>query len=188
MPYLWAEALHTHETGVPMMRAMPLEFPEDRIAADLDTQYMLGGSLLVAPVFSAEGDTEFYLPAGRWTNILDGHETEGGRFARETHDFFSLPLMARENTLLPMRNEDGSLTVRLRQTEAPYAEILTVTAGRIGRTVILRIRGREEARRNLKILLVNVKSPAEITGGKAEETAEGVLIDVESETVTVREE
>ena len=199
MPYLWAEALYTHETGIPMMRAMPLEFPGDRIAADLDTQYMLGGSLLVAPVFSAEGDTEFYLPAGRWTNILDGHETEGGRFARETHDFFSLPLMARENTLLPMRNEDGSLTVRLyaltdeakcavRQTEAPYAEILTVTAGRIGRTVILRIRGREEARRNLKILLVNVKSPAEITGGRAEETEEGVLIAAESETVTVREE
>lgn len=49
-PYLIAQSKITHETGVPMMRAMVLEFPDDPSCEDIDTQYMLGGDLLVAPV------------------------------------------------------------------------------------------------------------------------------------------
>ena len=50
------------------MRPMPLAFPSDPAVAHLDRQYLLGPDLLVAPVFSASGDVEYYLPAGRWTN------------------------------------------------------------------------------------------------------------------------
>ena len=62
MPYLYSAAVETHETGVPSMRAMVLEFPEDIPCSDLDRQYMLGGDLLVAPVFSESGDVDYYLP------------------------------------------------------------------------------------------------------------------------------
>lgn len=54
MPYLYEVARAAHAEGVPMMRAMVLEFPDDPGCAHLERQYMLGPDLLVAPVFSDE--------------------------------------------------------------------------------------------------------------------------------------
>jgi alpha-D-xyloside xylohydrolase len=77
MPYLWQVALEAHREGVPMMRAMLLEFPEDPACETLDRQYLLGGSLLVAPIFAEDGIVDYYLPVGRWTNFLTGQVQEG---------------------------------------------------------------------------------------------------------------
>ncbi|MFW6292440.1 MAG: alpha-xylosidase [Spirochaetota bacterium] len=95
MPYLHAKAVEAHETGVPMMRPMVMEFPEDPACDYLDRQYMLGDAILVAPVLSPEGDVSFYLPEGRWTHLLDERVLDGGRWHREAYDYFSLPLFAR---------------------------------------------------------------------------------------------
>ncbi len=92
--------------GVPMMRAMLLEFPDDPACATLDRQYMLGDALLVAPVFREDGEVEYYLPAGRWTHLLTGEEVAGGGWQRERHGFLSLPLYVREGTLLAMGGHD----------------------------------------------------------------------------------
>lgn len=70
-PYLQRAAQQAHTTGVPVMRAMVLEFPDDPTAAVLDRQYMLGEDLLVAPVFTDDGTVEYYgspAPAGRANN------------------------------------------------------------------------------------------------------------------------
>ena len=83
-----------------MMRPMILEFPKESGMKDLDMQYMMGDSLLVAPIFREDGKAEYYLPEGKWTHLLDGSEREGGRWYRETYDYFSLPVFVRENTLL----------------------------------------------------------------------------------------
>ena len=64
MPYLYAAAVEASKTGVPVMRAMMLEFPDDPGSAALDRQYMLGDALLVAPVFTEAGDVDVYLPPG----------------------------------------------------------------------------------------------------------------------------
>ncbi len=64
MPYLAAAAQEAHRDGVPMMRPMILEFPDDPTAAYLDRQYMLGSDILVAPVMSASGEVTFYVPPG----------------------------------------------------------------------------------------------------------------------------
>ncbi|NBJ89292.1 alpha-xylosidase [Acutalibacter sp. 1XD8-36] len=109
MPYLYSKAVEAHRTGVPMMRAMVLEFPQDIACGDLDRQYMLGESLLVAPVFTKEGDVDYYLPEGRWTNLLSGEVVTGGRWVHEVHDFMSLPLMVRENTILPVGALDSTV-------------------------------------------------------------------------------
>ena len=100
MPYLFGAAVHAHETGIPLMRAMPLEFPADPGCDTLDRQYMLGDALLVAPVFRPDGVVDFYLPAGRWTHFLGGQVVEGGRWLRETHAYLSLPLYARPNSVV----------------------------------------------------------------------------------------
>jgi len=105
MPYLWSKACEAHETGVPMMRAMLLEFPDDPACRYLDRQYMLGSSLLVAPIFRADGVAEYYLPAGRWTNLLTGKVAEGAGWRSEKMDFMNLPLFVRENSVLAMSDD-----------------------------------------------------------------------------------
>lgn len=102
MPYLYRQAAVSHETGIPMMRPMVLEFPQEPGVKDLDMQYMFGDSLLVAPIFREDGLGEYFLPEGKWTHLLSGEERAGGRWYRETYDYFSLPVFVRENTLLAM--------------------------------------------------------------------------------------
>ncbi|MEC0496724.1 alpha-xylosidase [Bacillus glycinifermentans] len=102
MPYLYAAAYEAHLEGIPVMRAMLLEFPEDRTCDWLDRQYMLGRSLLVAPVFQKNGAVSYYLPKGTWTHLLTGKETEGGEWKQEQYGYMGLPLFVRENTLLPL--------------------------------------------------------------------------------------
>ena len=102
MPYLYGAAVEAHEHGTPMMRPMMLEFPDDPACDTLDRQYMMGESLLVAPVFHADSHVDYYLPDGVWTSLLDGRKVQGGHWQKETHDFLSLPLMVRPGTVLPM--------------------------------------------------------------------------------------
>jgi alpha-D-xyloside xylohydrolase len=104
MPYLYRAAIQSHEHGLPVLRSMLLEFPGDPTCAYLDQQYMLGDSLLVAPVFSHDGSVSYYVPAGLWTNLLNGKQVQGPGWQRETHDFMSLPLLARPNAVIPLGN------------------------------------------------------------------------------------
>lgn len=102
MPYLYDHAVQASEQGVPLMRAMFLEFPEDPACEQLDRQYMLGQSILVAPVFSEKGEVRYFLPEGTWTHLLSGETVEGGKWFKETHDFFSLPLFVRQNSIVAL--------------------------------------------------------------------------------------
>lgn len=106
MPYLYGAAVEAHEHGTPMMRPVMLEFPDDPACDTLDRQYMMGESLLVAPVFHADSHVDYYLPDGLWTSLLDGRKVQGGHWQKETHDFLSLPLMVRPGTVLPMGKHD----------------------------------------------------------------------------------
>jgi alpha-D-xyloside xylohydrolase len=106
MPYLARVADEAHTEGVPMMRPMVLEFPQDRGAVAVDTQYMLGDALLVAPVFSPDGVVEYYVPPGTWTHLETGVQVAGPGWFRETHAVDSLPLMVRPGTVLPTGARD----------------------------------------------------------------------------------
>ncbi|SIT66629.1 alpha-xylosidase [Microbacterium sp. RU33B] len=107
MPYLAGAAELAHTEGIPMMRPMPLEFPADRSGYDADTQYMLGGSLLVAPILRADGTVEYYVPDGEWTSLLDGSVVNGPRWVTETHGYESIPLRVRPGTVLPIGGDDS---------------------------------------------------------------------------------
>ncbi|WP_061781846.1 alpha-xylosidase [Microbacterium hominis] len=106
MPYLHQLGVDAARTGIPLLRPLALEFPGDPAVAYLDRQYMLGPSLLVAPVMSADGEVEFYLPDGEWTSLLSGERVSGGRWRRETHGFDSLPLYVRPGAVLPWGARD----------------------------------------------------------------------------------
>ena len=74
LPYIYSTAHQAYRTGMPILRAMPLAFPEDEQCHELLTQYMLGEAFLV----SAFTD-EVYLPAGQWTDYWTGELYEGGQ-------------------------------------------------------------------------------------------------------------
>ena len=192
MPYLYSAAVEAHQTGVPAMRAMLLEFPGDIPCQDLDRQYMLGERLLVAPVFTKEGDVDYYLPAGTWTNLLDNRVVEGGRWLHEVHDFMSLPLMVRENTLLPIGADDQNveydygkdLTLHLfalkDQARADVVDMygnpmLTACAKNEGGSVTLTFEGRAQ---NLSLVLRNVHQVKDLTGAEAQDTPLGLKLTV----------
>ena len=102
MPYWYAQAVQTHNTGVPMMRPMFMEFPGNRACETLDKQYMMGDSLLVAPVFKESGLVEYYVPEGNWVNLLNNQLVTGGKWHKEVHGFDSLPLLVKPNSILVM--------------------------------------------------------------------------------------
>lgn len=106
MPYLYRNAVETSLTGVPMMRSMALEYPEDKNCAYLATQYFLGDSLLVAPVFNEQSMAEYYLPEGTWTSFLTGEIREGGKWYREVMDYMTIPLYVKEGSIVAVG--DGS--------------------------------------------------------------------------------
>lgn len=197
MPYIYASAVHSHHTGIPSMRAMVLEFPGDICCEDLDRQYMLGGSILVAPILNENGSAVFYLPEGEWTHFLSGAVKHGGKWLREQHDYFSLPLYVRENAIIPMgsnRSEpdydytDG-LTLHVFALKdkaeasiysADGALALKVVAVNEAGTITVTLDGEY---RNLKICMRNIKTIGNACGAVCESSDDGVILSVTSSTV-----
>ena len=158
MPYIFNSANESSTLGLPMMRAMLLEFQDDPAVENLDRQYMFGESLLVAPILNEEGDASFYLPKGKWTHLLTNDLVEGGTWLHENHDYLSLPLFARPNSIIAMGSdeyhadydyaqnvelhlfqlEDGkSISVTVRN---PKSEVeLAVTAARFGKELVVNV-------------------------------------------------
>jgi alpha-D-xyloside xylohydrolase len=109
IPYLYSHCHEAHEHGLPLMRPMLLEFPEDPTCRHLDRQYMLGSELLVAPVLDPAGNAEHYLPPGVWTDFWTGRRVTGGCWKCERYDYFHLPLYVREGSILPLGPAEGAL-------------------------------------------------------------------------------
>ncbi|RZF57482.1 glycoside hydrolase family 31 protein [Sphingobacterium corticibacterium] len=74
LPYIYSTAIYGSQTGMPILRAMPLVFPEDKEVENMTTQFMFGEHLLV----SAFTDS-IYLPAGKWVNYWSGEKITGGQ-------------------------------------------------------------------------------------------------------------
>ncbi len=100
MPYLFSQAVKTHQTGIPMMKAMILAYPDDPAVKYLDQQYLLGESLLCAPVMNAEGTVDFYLPEGIWTDIITGKSYQGGTFIHRNCNFLEMPILAKQDSII----------------------------------------------------------------------------------------
>ena len=192
MPYLFNVACDAHATGVPVMRAMPLEFPDDPGCDSLDRQYMLGDSLLVAPVFAPDGVVDYYLPEGQWTNFFTGEVVAGGRWVREKHGYQSVPLMIRPNAIIPIgANEqrpdydyadgvtfhvfelqDGA-TTSARVPTMNGREATTCQVSRSGQLVHIQVKS---ARKPWSVLLRGVSSVQSVEGGAARADALGTLL------------
>ncbi|KAF8201474.1 alpha-glucosidase [Pholiota molesta] len=141
MPYLYNLSIQANAKGHPLMRAMFLEFPEDRTTHYLDRQYMLGPNLLIAPVFVPQGEeAEYYLPAGKWTSFFHPERTiEGPQWVREHVPIDDIPVWVRPGSVLVL-GPDGvgrpdydytqGLEVRAYALEGTGAVTVDVPVGR----------------------------------------------------------
>lgn len=106
MPYIYSKAVEASQSGLPVMRAMALEFEGDPVCRHLDRQFMLGDSLLVAPIFNDRSEAEYYLPKGRWYDYFGKKAVEGGRYYGGKCDYLRVPLFIRENSIVAVGSRD----------------------------------------------------------------------------------
>ena len=106
MPYIYQQSVEGCQFGLPVMRAMVLEFPDDPNCSVIDTQFMVGDALLAAPIFNEEGMACFYVPAGEgdWTDFLTGKVYKEGCWYKEKMDYFRLPLLLRPGYAVAVGN------------------------------------------------------------------------------------
>ena len=201
MPYLYSMSVEAHQSGVPVMRPMILEFGDDPAVKYLDMQYMLGESLLVAPIFNKEGRAEYYLPEGKWTHYLSGEVKKGGSWYQEKYDYFSLPLFVRENSLIATgaRNDQAEYDYlndiilhlyQLQDGKRAEAELVN-SRGEIVNRVKVQKNGNkiefkmERLEKNMKIVLNSISEIKALKGGEYNLLKNHVEIIPEAEKIVV---
>jgi len=101
MPYVYAQAKECTEKGLPMVRALFVEFPDDPGAWRVDSEYMFGSQILVAPLFeSGITSREVYLPQGKWTDYQTGKVYSGGWHVIEAGKL-PIIMLVRDGAVLP---------------------------------------------------------------------------------------
>jgi alpha-glucosidase/alpha-D-xyloside xylohydrolase len=103
LPYLYSAVRECATSGMPVMRALWLHYPDDPVAVLRGDEYLWGRSLLVAPVVE-QGATsrKVYLPRGVWYDFWTNEQVEGGREINRKVDLETMPLYVRAGSILPL--------------------------------------------------------------------------------------
>jgi alpha-D-xyloside xylohydrolase len=157
LPYLYSHSYNACKTGLPIIRAMVLEFPDDPATYGLEDQYMFGDTFLVAPVCNEEGKRSVYLPKGTWYDYDTGKEIVGPTTLHIEPPLEQLPLYVKADSIIPMAasmptvsdEAFGPITLDIRlsthadftlyddDVDAGTQEIVTISASRqSGKTVL----------------------------------------------------
>jgi alpha-D-xyloside xylohydrolase len=102
LPYIYSHAYNATKTGLPLIRAMVLEFQDDPSTHNLQDQYMFGDAFLVAPVYKPVSKRTVYLPEGTWHDFETSEEYKGPTTLSIEPPLEKLPLYVRGNTIIPM--------------------------------------------------------------------------------------
>lgn len=103
LPYLYTLFREAAQTGLPIMRPLLLEYPEDVNVVNLSDQFLLGRDVLVAPVYQPGATHRMvYLPAGTWVDFWTGERLEGPRFIVAQAPLERMPLYVRDGAVIPM--------------------------------------------------------------------------------------
>ena len=127
LPYIYNVMQQASQTGVPALRPLFLEFPNDEAVAGMDDEFMFGRDLLVAPVLE-QGATErdVYLPQGDWFDYWTGKRFDGGQTIHRPVTIDSIPIFVRGGGFIfrqPVVQNTGEMPGKpLRVLIAPSAE------------------------------------------------------------------
>jgi alpha-D-xyloside xylohydrolase len=158
-PYRYAAAQEAAKTGMPLMRALVLNYQDDARARAAKDEYLFGSDFLVAPVIDEGTQRTVYLPAGDWVNYWSGDQIAGGKVVVADAPVDSIPVWVRAGAVVPKIPEDvmtlvpqkesGSTTVKSLDDRRVYE---VIGAGE-GNAKITDFEGRvvERSGRSLKI-------------------------------------
>jgi hypothetical protein len=98
--------IEKRDKGYPVWHPLSFQFPDDPECARRDDELMLGDEMLIAPIFTADGGREVYLPQGLWTNLETNEVSPGRRTITVRTN--SLPVFARNGTIIPLDSAGGA--------------------------------------------------------------------------------
>ncbi len=108
LPYIYTAAREHHDTGVPIVRGLFLDEPQERASYRFD-QYLFGPSMLVAPVLGPERARDVYLPNGDWYNFESNRRVRGGVVHKLRVPLKTIPVFVRAGSIIPRQSSDGPL-------------------------------------------------------------------------------
>ena len=100
MPYVYAQAKECTEKGLPMMRALFVEYPHDAGAWLVEDEYLFGSQMLVAPMMESGSERDVYLPEGKWIDYQTGKTYAGGWHTIQTGTIPAV-ILVRDGSVLP---------------------------------------------------------------------------------------
>ena len=100
MPYVYAQAKDCSERGLPMVRALLVEFPNDPGAWLVEDEYMFGSQMLVAPLLESGNSRMVYLPKGKWIDYQTGKVYAGGYQTIEAGHIPAI-ILVRDGSIIP---------------------------------------------------------------------------------------
>jgi alpha-glucosidase (family GH31 glycosyl hydrolase) len=101
--YIYNSASIAHETGIPIMRSMPVAFPNEEQVAAVGDQYMFGPDLLVAPVVNEDTFKTISFPSGVWTSLWDGKTVSGPVKLKVSAPLDTIPVYLKPGAVVPVR-------------------------------------------------------------------------------------
>ncbi len=103
LPYLWEAGNQTMRSGMPVLRAMLLHYPDDPTCWHIDDQYFLGEDFLVAPIFNSQSRRDVYIPEGSWVHFFSGTSITGPRWLKgHWEELSDMPVWVQKGTSLMM--------------------------------------------------------------------------------------
>ena len=111
IPYIIEQSKLAVESGWPLLQALILHHPEDKLCWHIDDEYYFGNDFLVAPVMNSENRRDIYLPEGQWVNFFTGERLQGGRWLKEVYvPLEEMPVYVRENAVIPIYPKEVNCT------------------------------------------------------------------------------
>lgn len=103
LPYTYTLAWEARNSGMPLQRAMWLQYPDDKEVRGMGTQFMWGPNLLIAPVFEkGAADWKVYLPKGDWYDWWTSDKQGGGKYISRKVDLATMPMYAPAGAIIPV--------------------------------------------------------------------------------------
>jgi alpha-glucosidase (family GH31 glycosyl hydrolase) len=140
--YIYGAAVSAHETGVSMIRAIPVAFPREAPLASVSDQFMFGEDLLVAPVVDEHNSRTILFPPGQWTGLWDGKTVSGPARVERRVPLDTIAVYLRSGSVVPVQL---SQDLQFGKSMTPgRVNALVVTRPRAN-AVVSRVNSRSEA-------------------------------------------
>ncbi len=102
LPYIYTQAAIASERGLPLLRGMFIDYPEDPLAWTVEDAYLFGDDMLVAPLLSDSNTRNVYLPRGEWVDYQTGIDYDGGKMYSIQTTNLPILLFVKKTAAIPL--------------------------------------------------------------------------------------